>query len=79
MSDRTPLLAAIAAAEAALSAAVEAAYCHGTAAESDFAHDYRRAVEDLPPIPDADAIADRDEAHQQAATERHKQWTREAA
>lgn len=79
MTTRTPLLAAIAAAEAALRAAVEAAYDCGTAAESDWAHDYLRAVEDLPPIPDADAIADGDEAHQQAATERHKQWAREAA
>lgn len=79
MTNRTPLLAAIAAAEAALMAVVEAAYERGTAAESAWAHDYLRAVEDLPPIPDAEAIEDGDAARQRAITEQHRAWAREAA
>lgn len=75
----TPHLAAIAAAEAALMAAVEAAHEGGSHAEQVFAEGYLRAVEDLPPIPDAEAIEDGDEARQRAITEEHKAWAREEA
>jgi len=77
---RTPLLAALLAAQAAHQAALDALFAHGSNAERGWAEEvaYQDKLEDLPAIPDADEIADREDEHRRSVADRCHRWARGA-
>lgn len=76
--DRTPLMQAIASHLTALEDLCCAAKDHGCYGEEEYAEELLRLVEDLPTVPDAEQIEDRNEARRQAIAARHQAWARGA-